>query len=765
MKAHILGFPRIGRMREMKKTVEAYWAKKIDQANLIEEGQKIRQYMWKMQYDNGLDFVQVGDFVWYDHILNHSALLGVIPARFKISKLKKPSLDDIFRMARGRAPKGEDTTACEMTKWFDTNYHYIVPEFQNNQDFCICYDEIFGQLREAQALGYKSKLILPGPATYLYLGKEQSNFHRADLLNKLLEVYKEIFDEVIKTGCTWVQIDEPILSIDLNPKWKNAVRDSIKTLSEYSEKLSLKLLFTTYFEEMKENLYLFKDINVNGLHIDASSRGISELNQINEILPPKTILSVGIVDGRKIWKNDLTHSLNTLKEIHKKRKDNLWIGSSCSLLHVPVDLDSEEILNPPELKNWLAFAVQKIQEISTLKKELTSPGSCEKTLKENKKAINERKTSSLIHKKNVKERVESIDQAMFKRKNSYDIRAQKQREKYNLPLFPTTTIGSFPQTNEIRKSRRDFKKGDMSEQEYTTQMKKEINMIVQKQEEYDIDVLVHGEPERNDMVEFFAEFLNGYAFTNYGWVQSYGSRCVKPPIIFGDVSRKEPMTIKWSKYAQSLTKRKMKGMLTGPVTMVFWTFYRDDISIDTIAYQIGLAIRDEVEDLEKSGINMIQIDEPAFREGLPIRENKREDYLKWAVNSFRLSSSGIKDETQIHTHMCYSEFNDIIRPIADLDADVITIETSRSNMELLNAFEGFNYPNEIGPGVYDIHSPRIPEIDWMIDLMRKATEKIPMKQLWINPDCGLKTRKWEETELSLKNMVTVAKKLRTEFAK
>ncbi len=756
--SHSVGFPRIGANREMKKAVESYWKGQTSKEELVGAGKKIRSVNWQTQADAGLDFVSVGDFAWYDHILNWSATLGVVPPRFK-AQGTEVDLDTIFRMGRGRAPVGESTSACEMTKWFDTNYHYITPELQDKQEFAFSYHAIIDEIKEALNAGYKVKPIIPGPMTYLWLAKSKAgNFNKLSLLGDLLCVYLEILQKIQSLGVEWVQLDEPILCLDLPSVWK------AECVLAY-EKLrveGLKVMIATYFGKLEDNLETALDLSVDGLHVDAI-RGQDELKVIAEKIDPNQVLSVGIVNGRNIWKNDLNASLATLKEVQNLYKGQLWVSSSCSLLHSPVDLDSEKKLDS-ELKSWLAFAKQKCVEIAVLSKKLKGESSqqIDQIFQENEQAIQSRKLSSRVHKDGVKQRTNQIDDSMFTRQSEYTARAEIQKKALNLPDFPTTTIGSFPQTAEIRKQRRSFKDNKMSEDDYTHFMKKEIQQVVQKQEGYDLDVLVHGEPERNDMVEYFGELLDGFAFTQYGWVQSYGSRCVKPPIIYGDVQRPEPMTVEWSKYAQSLTQRPMKGMLTGALTILCWSFPRDDMERSEICMQIALALRDEVQDLEKAGITVIQIDEPAFREGLPLRQKDWQNYLDWAVKSFKLSASVVQDSTQIHTHMCYSEFNDVIESIAAMDADVITIETSRSDMELLDAFENFSYPNEIGPGVYDIHSPNVPTVQWMVDLMRKAADRIPSQRLWVNPDCGLKTRAWEETDAALVNMVDAAKQLRQE---
>lgn len=756
--AHNLGFPRIGAQREIKRAVESYWKKTIDQKTLAAEGQRIRLENWMRQKNAGHDFITAGDFSWYDHVLDLSALLGVVPPRFG-TDFTEVDLDTYFRMARGRAPTGEDTHACEMTKWFDTNYHYIVPEFSSTQEFKISSQKLFAEVAEAQKLGVKVKPVLLGPLSYLWLGKsKETDFDKLTLLPKLQQTYKEILSQLRTQGIEWVQMDEPILVLDLPRQWQDAFGQTY----QYLQIDNLKLLLATYFGALEKNTTLACQLPIAGLHIDVV-RAPEQLTTVVNQLSANKVLSVGIVNGRNIWRTDLRAALKTLSPLKEKLDENLWIGSSCSLLHSPVDLNTEAQLDA-ELKNWLAFATQKLHEIEVLKRGLDKgEAAIASELKVNDEAVASRKNSPRIHNKEVKHRCEQITEAMTKRYNPYSERRKTQADLLKLPLFPTTTIGSFPQTQEIRGARQDFKLGKLSAADYREKMFKHIKHDIDKQLALEIDVLVHGEAERNDMVEYFGELLEGFAFTANGWVQSYGSRCVKPPIIFGDVSRAEPMTTEWAAYAQSLTEKPVKGMLTGPITILCWSFVRDDQTRFETAKQIALALRDEVVDLVKAGIQVIQIDEPAIREGLPLRKEAWEAYLAEAVYCFRVSSCCVPDHTQIHTHMCYSEFNDIIEAIAELDADVITIETSRSDMELLNAFEKFNYPNDIGPGVYDIHSPNIPSVEQIVTLMTKAAKFIPVQQLWVNPDCGLKTRDWAETEVALKNMVTAAKRLREKY--
>lgn len=758
-KTHILGLPRIGAQRELKKALEAYWAGKTTQEELLKAGKQIRIENWKLQSSAGFDLITVGDFSFYDHILDTSILLGAIPKRFEHDFTQNVSLDEMFRMARGQILGLKDVQALAMTKWFNTNYHYLVPEFTSKQEFTLCGNKLFSEVIEAQELGYKVKPVLVGPLTYLWLGKEkEADFDKLNLLPNLIEAYNQILFKLNELNVEFIQIDEPILTLELSLKWQNAFSEAYTQL-QFKQ---IKPILTTYFGDLADNLKIAKGLPIHGLHIDICSAPNQLVTVANELNKDK-VLSIGIIDGRNIWKNDLIKSLNALKQLQTKFGENLWISSSCSLLHCPVDLDNETKINP-EIKSWLAFSKQKISELATLSQGINiSEKVIAPSLADNQAALKNKQSSSLIHNPQVNEKVKAITAQTAKRHSTFDKRIKVQLESLNLPLFPTTTIGSFPQTDTIRKIRREFKNGKITQAEYTKQIQAEIQTAIQRQENIGIDLLVHGEAERNDMVEYFGEQLAGFVFTENGWVQSYGSRCVKPPIIYGDISRPQPMTVEWTTYAQSLTNKKVKGMLTGPVTILSWSFVRNDQPHKETALQIALALRDEVLDLEKSGINIIQIDEPAFREALPLKKKDWQQYLDWAVHAFRISSSGVKDNTQIHTHMCYSSFNDIIQAIADLDADVITIETSRSDLELLNAFESFNYPNQIGPGVYDIHSPRIPDTEEIVNQVEKMLTYIPAHKLWINPDCGLKTRNWVEVEPALHNMHQAANILRSKY--
>ncbi|EKF73905.1 5-methyltetrahydropteroyltriglutamate--homocysteine S-methyltransferase [Alcanivorax hongdengensis A-11-3] len=756
---HNLGFPRIGARRELKQALEAYWAGDLQQSELEHVGRSLRQRHWALQADAGLDLVPVGDFAWYDQILEFSCLLGVVPHRFAQDADQPVSLDTLFRMARGRAPTGTPAAACEMTKWFDTNYHYIVPELAPDQRFRLARESLFEQVEEARAQGHNPKPVIPGPLTYLYLSKGE-HFDGADdsaklaLLDTLIPVYRQLLQRLADQGVEWVQVDEPILVLDLPDAWQRAY---LRVFDQLAGASNTKLLLATYFGGLGNNLFTALELPVAGIHLDRV-RGGDDLGQIVARLGDK-VLSLGVINGRNIWRTNLDAVLEALLPLRHELGERLWLAPSCSLLHSPVDLDQEDRLDN-ELKSWLSFAKQKLDELALLGGALRGDSHANAGLQAQREALQARAHSPRIHNPDVAARLAKSGELCRDRQSPFAERIARQQQALKLPAFPTTTIGSFPQTREIRSARRDWKAGKLSDADYTRQMQEEIALCIRYQEEVELDVLVHGEAERNDMVEYFGELLDGFAFTRFGWVQSYGSRCVKPPIIFGDVQRPQPMTVEWARYAQSLTDKPVKGMLTGPVTILQWSFVRDDQARAETCKQIALALRDEVQDLEGAGIKVIQIDEPALREGLPLRKSDWQAYLDWAVDCFRLSTVGVQDDTQIHTHMCYSEFNDIIQAIAALDADVITIETSRSNMELLDAFRDFQYPNDIGPGVYDIHSPNEPAVDWMVQLMEKAARRLPRERLWVNPDCGLKTRQWEETRGALLNMVKAARQLR-----
>ena len=756
---HNLGFPRIGAKRELKFALETYWKGQSSRDELKATGEQLRARHWANQA--GLDFAPVGDFAFYDQVLDMSFTLGNLPER--VRDFHGDRLDNYFRVARGRSAQGAgDHGACcggvaagEMTKWFDTNYHYIVPEFDAATQFSLDASRLVEQLAQACALGVKAKPVIIGPVTYLWLGKAKDDSDKLALLPRLLPVYAALLDYFTAQGVEWVQIDEPALVTELDPAWREAFVAAYAAL----ETRRVKLLLATYFGQLQENLELACTLPVDGLHIDAINAR-DEVAQVAARLPATSVLSAGVINGRNIWKTDLNAALQWLEPLHRALGSRLWIAPSCSLLHTPVELDSEQKLDP-EIKSWLACALQKLDEVTVLAAALNhGRAAVADALAANAAAIESRRASPRVHNPSVKAAVSRIDAALGRRASAYPQRAAKQSTILNLPAYPTTTIGSFPQTGEIRVARSQFRSGELDGAAYKAAMEREITRSVKEQEALGLDVLVHGEAERNDMVEYFGEQLDGYAFSPYGWVTSYGSRCVKPPILFGDISRPRAMTVEWIKYAQSQTAKPMKGMLTGPVTILNWSFVRDDQPRSVSCYQLALAIREEVLDLEKAGVRVIQIDEAALREGLPLRKAQWNEYLQWAVESFRITANGVKDETQIHTHMCYSEFNDIIASIADMDADVITIETSRSDMELLDAFDNFNYPNEIGPGVYDIHSPNIPSQEHIVQLMKKAAGRIPAERLWVNPDCGLKTRAWEEVIPALRNMVAAAKTLR-----
>ncbi len=770
---HNLGFPRIGAQRELKFALERYWKGEDSAALLHAAGQSIRLENWQRQQQAGLDLIPVGDFSFYDQVLDTSFLLGNLPERYQTDRTIS-DLNQYFRVARGRCPDpaATEVRAAEMTKWFDTNYHYLVPEFDRQTHFQLQPERLLAQIQEAQTLGLgtetlnngdnnkysRIKPVVLGPLSYLWLGKvtDGSNLDRLrELLPGLLTVYGELFERLSEQGVQWLQIDEPILSLDLPVAWKKAFETSYHQL----QRRDLKLLLATYFGPLADNLSYICHLPVEGLHFDAV-RGREEVITVIDKLSTYKTLSLGVIDGRNIWRTDLNKCLQWLQPIHEKLGERLWLAPSCSLLHVPVDLAQETTL-PEELHSWLAFAQQKLEELQILSRALNEgTDAVAAELDANATAIFSRHHSVQVTQPAVQDALGALGNHSFHRPEPFIQRRQLQQQVLQLPPFPTTTIGSFPQTLEIRQKRQQYRQGTLSQDDYRLAMEAEIRHCVAEQEALDLDVPVHGEAERNDMVEYFGEQLEGYAFTRFGWVQSYGSRCVKPPVIFGDVSRPAAMTVEWTRYAQSLTPKPMKGMLTGPVTMLQWSFVRDDQPRSTTAYQIALALQQEVLDLERAGIKIIQVDEPALREGLPLRIKDWKPYLDWATRTFRLSVFGVNPATQIHTHMCYAEFNDIIEAIADLDADVITIETSRSAMELLDAFIDFKYPNDIGPGVYDIHSPNQPTQGAIEQLLQKASARIPVERLWVNPDCGLKTRQWDEVRPALRAMVAAAKALR-----
>lgn len=751
---HNLGFPRIGARRELKFAQEAFWKGEVSAEELNITARDLRRRHWQQQ--SSLALAPLGDFSLYDQVLDMSMTLGHLPARARDTNGSE--LDRYFRVARGRS--ANDNACCaihagEMTKWFDTNYHYIVPEFDRDTRFQLNPQRLLAQLAEARAQGVTAKPVIIGPVTYLWLGKSKDDSDRLALLDDLLPVYAELLNRLADQGVDWVQIDEPALVTEMDGAWRHAFHLAYHQLKA----CPVRLLLTTYFGELRENLQLACELPVAGLHIDAISAA-SEVSRGADWLPAHKVLSLGVINGRNVWKTDLQATLDWLEPLHQRLGQRLWLAPSCSLLHVPVDLASETTMDP-DIRSWLAFAVQKLDELHILARALEQGREAVvQPLAQNALAIAGRRQSPRVHNPEVTGAIAAITPDLGARTSRYAQRLETQKQHLNLPAFPTTTIGSFPQTREIRHTRRQYRMGELSEREYTARIREEIAHCVREQEALGLDVLVHGEAERNDMVEYFGEQLDGFIFSQFGWVQSYGSRCVKPPILFGDIQRPKAMTVAWTEYAQSLTNQPMKGMLTGPVTILNWSFVRDDQPRKDTCLQLALAIREEVLDLERAGVRIIQIDEAALREGLPLRQSDWQGYLDWAIEAFRISANGVNDGTQIHTHMCYSEFNDIIEAIARMDADVITIETSRSDMELLDAFKGFDYPNDIGPGVYDIHSPNIPEQRHMVSLMEKAAQRIPAERLWVNPDCGLKTRNWEEVIPALRAMVEAARRLR-----
>ncbi|MFZ5832773.1 MAG: 5-methyltetrahydropteroyltriglutamate--homocysteine S-methyltransferase [Planctomycetota bacterium] len=751
-----LGFPRIGVQRELKKAVESYWKAEIPREDLETAAAGLRLRHWKLQQQAGIEHIPSGDFSLYDHVLDMIAMVGAVPERYGWTDATV-DLSTYFAMARGTA----DVPAMEMTKWFDTNYHYIVPELEHGMKFRLSSTKPVDQYKEALAHGIRTRPVLLGPITFLLLGKgKAAAVNPLSLLDSLVAVYEEVLRKLGEAGAEWVQIDEPVLALDLDEDERAALPAVYERLRAAAP--GVKICLATYFGDLQSNLEPTLELPVAAVHLDLV-RAPAQLERALAALPEGRMLSLGVIDGRNVWRADLDRAILLVEKAKAKiGGDRLHVGPSCSLLHSPIDLERETELDQ-ELRDWMAFAAQKLAEIATVARAVNEgTEAVAQSLAAARQALATRRQSPRIHNPEVKKRLAAIEPAMLRRRSPFAERRQKQHDSLKLPKLPTTTIGSFPQTAEVRKARAAFKKGEWTAEQYQQFCKLQIAKAVEVQEELDIDVLVHGEFERNDMVEYFGEQLDGFAFTSNGWVQSYGSRCVKPPVIFGDVSRPRPMTVEWSRYAQSLTKRPMKGMLTGPITILKWSFVRDDQPLKDTAFQIALAIRDEVRDLEAAGIRVIQIDEPALREGLPLHRAEWAGYLKWAVDAFRLAAGGVADETQIHTHMCYAEFNHIIQAIADLDADVISIEASRSDMDLLEAFVQFKYPNEIGPGVYDIHSPRVPDREEMVGRLKKALRAIKSEQLWVNPDCGLKTRGWPETTAALEMMVGAAKSLRSE---
>lgn len=760
-----LGFPRMGVHRELKKALESYWAGKMDASELSSTGKVLRTNHWVLQKKAGIQHIPSNDFSFYDHVLDTAAMVGAIPERYDW-KSSLVDLDTYFAAARGAAKKAgkKDVPAMEMTKWFDTNYHYIVPEFVKDQRFTLSSLKPVTEFVEAKELGILTRPVLLGPVSFLLLGKtKEPGADPLQLLDGVLPIYEGVLGRLADAGAEWVQIDEPMLALDSREVARQAFTRAYQRLAQVSS--GLRILIATYFAGLGANLGTALQLPVHALHLDLV-RAPEQLETALEEIPANLMLSLGVVDGRNIWKTDLERALQLVDRAASSiGKDRILIAPSCSLLHTPADLDEEKLLDA-ELKNWLAFAKQKLEEVVALERALSSGREAIKDfLAGNVRAMRARRESTRIHNPAVKQRNAGVAEGMFARKTPHAERKRIQQQQLNLPPFPTTTIGSFPQTKEVREARAAHKAGKRDDASYEAFLRSQTKDAVRFQEEIGLDVLVHGEFERNDMVEYFGEQLAGFAATENGWVQSYGSRCVKPPVIYGDVSRKGPMTVSWAKYAQSLTSKPMKGMLTGPVTILQWSFVRDDQPRSETCRQIALAIRDEVADLEAAGIAAIQIDEPALREGLPLPRSEWEGYLSWAVDCFRLASSSVRDETQIHTHMCYAEFQDIMKAVARMDADVISIETSRSQMELLDSFGHYNYPNDIGPGVYDIHSPRVPSVEEMTALLDKAAKVLSPEQLWVNPDCGLKTRRWEEVQPALAAMVKAALISRSRFAR
>ncbi len=755
--ANIVGYPRIGKHRELKRATEGYWSGKVSAEELAETAASIRKANWETQREAGIDCIPSNDFSLYDQVLDTIAMTGAVPERYHWQG-GMVDLDTYFAMARGAQREGLDVTALEMTKWFDTNYHYLVPEFSAGHQFSLSSTKVFDEYQQAQALGIQTRPVLVGPLTFLLLGKSrEDDFNPLDLLDALLPVYQEVIAGLAKRGAQWIQLDEPCFVQDRSEEERAALAHAYEMLAVHRGDANL--LVQTYFGAVGENYDTLVALPVQGIGLDFV-RGDSTVDTVLTAgFPQDKVLAAGVVDGRNIWINDMSAALDVLALVAGTvSSERLWVNPSCSLQHVPIDVRLEQDLDP-ELVEWLAFAEQKLDEVVNLTATMNGEDVSE-ALNANEAALNRRRQSARVHRAEVKERAAAAGEQEGYRGMEYPQRRRAQRQRHNLPLFPTTTIGSFPQTPEVRKNRNDRQQGRISQEQHDEFIGRQIRELIDLQNEMGIDVLVHGEFERSDMVEYFGERMEGYAFTRHGWVQSYGSRYIRPPIIFGDVVRPEPMTVRWSTYAQSLTDKPVKGMLTGPVTILNWSFVRDDQPRSETAKQIALAIRDEVRDLENAGIGLIQVDEPALREGLPLRRSEWREYLDWAVQAFRLATAVAGPATQIHTHMCYCEFNDVIESIAALDADVISIENSRSNLELLDIFRRFDYPREIGLGVYDIHSPRVPDSDEMRNNLRAASDVLRREQLWVNPDCGLKTRRWEEVDPALRNMVQAARELR-----
>jgi 5-methyltetrahydropteroyltriglutamate--homocysteine methyltransferase len=749
-----LGFPRIGAQRELKKAIEAYWAQTLPAKDLLSAARDIRCRNWTWQRDAGITHMPAGDFSLYDHVLDTAVMMDAVPDRFRHFD---NDLDLYFAMARGsREASGQP---LEMTKWFDTNYHYLVPEFASEQEFRLARTTPIDLFREAKALGFVTRPVLLGPVSFLLLGKMKgSNASPLSLVERVLPAYEELLKQLSREGAEWVQIDELVLATDIDRAAIDAVENALRHFSVAAP--HLRILLAVYFGGLGENLSAALRLPIDALHLDLV-RAPDQLGFALQHSPHHLTLSLGLVDGRNIWKTDLAQALETAEGAARRLSpDRVMIAPSCSLLHVPVDLSTEQNLSP-EVKSWMAFGRQKLDEVAVIAQALNDGRESVKcALEENAESLKQRRRSPLVRSVAVRQRLSAMSEADFARQSAYPERRRVQESVLHLPAFPTTTIGSFPQTAGLRQQRARLRKGEVTNAQYDSYIRDEIARTIKQQEDLGLDVLVHGEPERNDMVEYFGELLDGFAFTENGWVQSYGSRCVKPPIIYGDIVRRCPMTVGWWQFAQSLTPRPVKGMLTGPVTILQWSFVRDDQPRKDTCLQLALAIRDEILDLAKAGCKIIQVDEPALREGMPLRQADAPAYLRWAVDAFRLATAGVGNETQIHTHMCYAEFNEIIDAIAAMDADVISMESARSQMELLNAFASHDYTNEIGPGVYDIHSPRVPSAEEMSALLQKALQVIPAERLWVNPDCGLKTRRWEEVVPALTNLVDAAARLR-----
>ncbi|MDW8246829.1 MAG: 5-methyltetrahydropteroyltriglutamate--homocysteine S-methyltransferase [Sandaracinaceae bacterium] len=758
-----LGFPRIGLDRELKRALEGHWSGAISKEELLGRASALRKRHWQLMRSKGIDSIPSNDASLYDHVLDTAVLVGAVPERYLV--LSDP-VERYFAMARGcQDPSRQiDLPALELTKWFDTNYHYIVPELEPPFAFSLDPSKPLEEIQEARSIGIETRPVFIGPISFLLLSKlgpkAAPGMRTLDALPNLLPVYEALFEKMAQAGVEWIQLDEPFLVTDLDPEKREAYAKAFARLSALSPRP--KVLLATYFGPLEDNLELALGSGFEALHLDLL-RGRSDFEKAIELAPPNLSLSLGLIDGRNVWRSDLDKAHELLRKAALRLgEERVWVGSSCSLLHVPVDLEAEKKLDP-ELRSWLAFALQKLEEIRALADAASSDRPDSPPFQASRAASASRKTSPRTHNPEVRKRLASVDESMFQRKAPFKERIQLQKAALGLPLFPTTTIGSFPQDASVRKARAAWKSGQMSTAEYEAFLRNSISECIATQEVIGLDVLVHGEFERTDMVEFFGELLEGFAITENGWVQSYGSRCVKPPILYGDVRRPKPMTVDWAIFAQSRSQRPVKGMLTGPLTMLQWSFVRDDQPRSESCMQIALVLRDEVLDLEKAGIRVIQVDEPALREGLPLRRKGWEEYLRWAVNAFRLTTSGVRNDTQIHTHMCYSEFKDILPAIVHMDADVISIESSRSRMELLNEFRTHAYPNEIGPGVYDVHSPRVPSVEEFTQLIERAAKVIPPEKIWVNPDCGLKTRGWKEVKASLSNMVEAARRMRATY--